>query len=441
MTAMTAATTGAKLPRIGQHYCRQVDAARQKMLTVHGPLQSRYNAALETLVNTVDRRVRAQINRQLKSMRLEMEAIEAHHVNVVHTALPSVGCYFDEQQRRNAGESSGCSMSSARDLSDFFQVGRTTTKKKPSPQQPQHQMKEDAEAATAAADDEELEYAEDKERRAMLRSKFQSYWDAQPNKPILYAADYVVDVSVCGVCGKGEMVHHDDEGTLQCNAAECGFNMQHITDRSGYGDGGGGGGGGSGCSGGGGGGSGGGSGAGGSGDVGYSAYQRANHFKEIVSQFLATKGNVPDEVYAMIRARMKLERIRPVDLSYSTTRGLLARLQLGKHFDHINRINAHFGIKPPVMPADLRETLYRLFDDLQVPWARMSAGNERNTNVFNYTYVLYQLLKLLGQTHFLPFTSMEADRDGRNNRAKQLEQDARWRIVCQELDWVFHPTV
>lgn len=409
-------TTGGgsnKLPRIGQHYCRQVEVMRQELETRRAPLERRYQDTLQLLARTTDRRVRAQINRQLKSMRLERDALHLRQADAVCAALPSAGCYFDELQRRNAGERGG---STSRDLSQFFGrakdgAGKEKQRGAAALSGGDEEEKEEEETIAAAEEEEdggggkeeEVEDAEELARRARRKRNYQAYWNAQPHRPLLCAADYVVNVSWCGVCGKGEMVHQEDEGTLQCNYAPCAHFMPHITDthlRAAHMD-------------------------TQSGDVSYSAYQRQNHFKEIVSQFEALKGTVPEEVYAILRTRMAQERIRASDLNYATMRGLLTRLQLSKQYDNINLINAHFGVRPPVMDTELREALFRLFDELQVPWSRLSASADRNVNVFNYTYILYQLLKLLGQDHLLPFTSMETDRDGRNNRAKQLEQDQR----------------
>jgi uncharacterized membrane protein YgcG len=482
-----ATTTTAKLPRIGHHYCSQVSAARTALQTRVAPLDRRYESTLLLLARTTDRRVRAQINRQLKSMRLERESLLLRQAEAVTAALPSVGSYFDELQRRNAGERGGSS--NTRDLANFFGGGGSsssssssaiTAKRHAAAAAKQKKLLGSVAAQTpsffsdtaagvavkkeagiaeigvakagiadigiaaddvhededaAVADDANEEAAttneQDEARRAARKRLHQAYWNAQPNRPVAYASDYVIDMARCGVCGRGEMVHQEDEGMLQCNNPACANFIPHIVDthrmshsENGYSGGGGGGRG------------------GGGGDVNFSAYQRHGHFKEFVAEFEAVKGAVPDEVFAAVGARMAQERLRPEDLNYATTRGLLTRLHLSnKHLNHVNRINAHFGVRPPALDPELREALFRLFDELQLPWSRLSANAERNTNVFNYNYVLYQLLKLLGQDHLMQFTSLEADRDGRNNRAKQLEQDARWRVACAELDWVFFPTV
>lgn len=452
----------ARLPRIGQHYCQKLELARRDLVARGAPMEQRYQDTLLLLARATDRRVRAQIGRQLKSLRLQREALRIRQADAVRGALPAVASYFDELQRRNAGERGG---STGRGIAQFF-AGRAAGARPPK----QRRRKDGGGDAgdDAGVDDEDDDEDDvdgaaadvaDADRLAQLKRTHQAYWNAQPQRPLLYAADYAVNVTRCGVCGRGEMVHQEEEGTLQCNYAPCAFFMPHITDAhrsgahtDGAGSGGGGAGGGTttsaasaaaaGAVGGAHFGLAGGAGAaGGGGDVGFSAYQRQTHFREIVSQFEATKGAVPDDVYSAVRARMGRERVRPEDLTYGVMRGLLMRLQLSKYYDHVNRINAHFGVAPPAVDAGLREALFRCFDELQLPWARLSVGADRGVNVFQYNYVLYQLLRLLGQDRLLPFTSFEAERGGRSNRQKHIEQDARWRQACAELDWVFHPTV
>lgn len=464
------AAGSARLPRIGQHYCQKLELARRDLSARGAPLDQRYQETLMLLARATDRRMRAQIGRQLKSLRLQRDALRIRQADAVRVALPAVASYFDELQRRNAGERGG---SNGRGIAQFF-AGRGAAAR---PTKPRSGGKRklvggdvgtegnEAAAAESSADEDEEDDAaanddaNNADRLAQLKRTHQAYWNAQPQRPLLYAADYAVNVTRCGVCGRGEMVHQEEEGTLQCNYAPCAFFMPHITDAhrsgahtDGAGSGGAGGGGGGGTT----------TSAasaaaagavGGAhfglltgaaatgGDVAFSTYQRQTHFREIVSQFEATKGAVPDDVYAAVRARMVRERVRPEDLTYGVMRGLLMRLQLSKYYDHVNRINAHFGVAPPAVDAGLREALFRCFDELQLPWARLSVGADRGVNVFQYNYVLYQLLRLLGQDRLLPFTSFEAERGGRSNRQKHMEQDTRWRQACAELDWVFHPTV
>jgi hypothetical protein len=170
-------------------------------------------------------------------------------------------------------------------------------------------------------------------------------------------------------------------------------------------------------------------------EVSYTAYVKLNHFKEILSQFQAKETTqIPDEVIEQIKARIKKERIANIKtITYEKMREILKTINLNRYFEHIQYINSILGINPPLMSEELHETLCVLFVEIQRPWA-IHCPPERN-NFFNYTYTLYQLCVLLNQTQYLPYIPMMKDRD------KQYEQDMIWKKVCDDLDWVFFPTV
>jgi hypothetical protein len=74
-----------------------------------------------------------------------------------------------------------------------------------------------------------------------------------------------------------------------------------------------------------------------------------------------------------------------------------------------------------------------LFIEIQKPWEVHCPPHR--TNFFNYTYTLYQLCALLGQTQYLPYISQLKDLE------KHREQDQIWKKVCNDLGWHFLPTV
>lgn len=242
------------------------------------------------------------------------------------------------------------------------------------------------------------------------RNAYQNYWKNMRND-IANIQDYIVPSDICESCNEGEMIPQDEEGILICNNPQCGKFITYIVDSSkpaskeppi---------------------------------EVSYTAYIRLNHFKEILSQFQAKETTqIPPEVIEAIRNRIKKERI--VDMSvidYDKMREILRKLGLNKYFEHIQYINSIFGIKPPIMSEELHETLCVLFIEIQKPWAIHCPPNR--TNFFNYTYTLYQLCVLLGQTQYLPYIPLLKD------RTKQLEQDMIWKKVCDSLGWMFIGTI
>jgi len=242
------------------------------------------------------------------------------------------------------------------------------------------------------------------------KKTYHKYWK-NVNNEVINIQDFVIPSDVCEICRQGELIPHDEEGILICNNNNCGKFIIYIVDSSKP------------------------SNKEPPNEVSYTAYIRLNHFKEILSQFQAKETTqIPDEVIENIRNRIKKERITDLSLiNYNKMREILRKLGYNKYFEHIQYINSIFGIKPPLMNEELHETLCVLFIEIQKPWAIHCPANR--TNFFNYTYTLYQLCVLLDQTQYLPYIPLLKDRD------KQIEQDMIWKLVCNDLDWEFTPTV
>jgi hypothetical protein len=248
------------------------------------------------------------------------------------------------------------------------------------------------------------------EKYTNSKNLYHNYWK-NVNGDIANVQDFVVPSDICQSCNNGELIPQDEEGILICNNDQCGKFIIHIVDNSKP------------------------SNKEPPNEVSYTAYIRLNHFKEILSQFQAKETTqIPKEVIEMIRNRIKKERITDMStINYDKMREILRKLGLNKYFEHIQYINSIFGINPPVMNEELHSTLCVLFIEIQKPWAIHCPPNR--SNFFNYTYTLYQLCVLLDQTQYLPYIPMMKDRE------KQLEQDMIWKLVCQDLDWEYFPTV
>lgn len=256
----------------------------------------------------------------------------------------------------------------------------------------------------------EVQTEDQKQEQEINKNIHQKYWKNVKNE-ITNIQDFVVPSDICEYCKNGEMIPQDEEGILICNNQQCGKFITYIVENSKPAN------------------------KEPPNEVSYTAYIRLNHFKEILSQFQAKETTqIPDEVIQAIRDRIKKERITDMsELNYDKMREILRKLGLNKYFEHIQYINSIFGIKPPIMNEQLYETLCVLFIEIQKPWAMHCPPNR--TNFFNYTYTLYQLCVLLGQTQYLPYIPLLKD------RTKQLEQDMIWKKVCETLDWVFYPSI
>ncbi len=248
------------------------------------------------------------------------------------------------------------------------------------------------------------------EKYTQSKKFYQSYWK-NVNDKVVNVQDFVVSSATCEYCNLGELIPQDEDGILICNNPICARFVTYIVDSSKS------------------------SNKDPPNEVSYTAYIRLNHFKEILSQFQAKETTkIPPEVIEKIRNRIKKERITDLStINYDKMREILRKLELNKYFEHIQYINSMLGIKPPIMNEELHETLCVLFIEIQKPWSVHCPPSR--SNFFNYTYTLYQLCVLLDQTQYLPYIPMMKDRE------KQLEQDMIWKLVCNDLDWVFFPTV
>lgn len=248
------------------------------------------------------------------------------------------------------------------------------------------------------------------QKYSQSKAMLNMYWK-NVNNNLINMQNYVIASDICEKCGAGELIPQDEEGILICNNIKCGKFITHIVDSAKPAN------------------------KEPPNEVSYTAYVRLNHFKEILSQFQAKETTqIPPEVVKLIRNRIKKERITDIStINYDKMREILRKLGLNKYFEHIQFINSLLGIQPPIMCEALHNTLCVLFIEIQKPWA-LHCPPDRS-NFFNYTYTLYQLCVLLDQTQYLPFIPMMKDRE------KQLEQDMTWKLVCNDLDWEFFPTV
>lgn len=220
---------------------------------------------------------------------------------------------------------------------------------------------------------------------------------------------YIHPNHLCCVCHKGEMIPVACDGVVVCN--KCGIQHPFITDceKPSYKE--------------------------PPKEVCFYAYQRINHFREILAQFQAKETTqIPNEILENIKFQIKKERIELSDLSYQRTKNILKNLGYNKYYEHIAYIKNKLGIKPPIMEQKLEKTLCNLFSEIQNPYSKY-CPNER-TNFLNYYYTVFKLCELLNQVEYLPLLKQAMIGD----RIKRIEQDNIWKKICEEMDWEFIPT-
>ena len=217
---------------------------------------------------------------------------------------------------------------------------------------------------------------------------------------------FIYPSDICSVCNKGEMVYVESEGMSICS--NCSNSIKYLIeiDKPSYKE--------------------------PPKEVCFYAYKRINHLKEILAQFQAKEStNIPDEVFENIKNQIKKERISLNELTNKKTKEILKNLGYNKYYEHIPFIKDKLGIRPPIMSAELEETLCNLFMELQKPYSKYCPKDR--VNFLNYYYTLYKLCELLNERSFLPYFPMLKDRE------KRIEQDQIWKKICEDLGWKFIP--
>jgi len=220
--------------------------------------------------------------------------------------------------------------------------------------------------------------------------------------------NYCYESDICKFCNKGEMVYAETDGICICNY--CSKTIKYLieNEKPSYKE--------------------------PPKEVCFYAYKRINHLREILAQFQAKEStHIPIEVFENIKNQIKKERLEIKDLSNKKTKEILKNLGYNKYYEHIPFIKDKLGIKPPVMSQELEEKLCNLFMEIQKPYAKYCPKDR--VNFLNYYYTLYKLCELLEERKFLPYFPQLKDRE------KKMEQDAIWKLICEDLGWDYIPTV
>ena len=165
--------------------------------------------------------------------------------------------------------------------------------------------------------------------------------------------------------------------------------------------------------------------------VSYFAYQRINHFNELIAQYQGKESTeIPQEVFDKIMIEIKKERI--TDLTKITPlkiKSYLKKLKLNKYYEHIAYIITRLnGVAPPKLPKELEDKLRSMFKEIQAPFNKFCPKDRKN--LLYYPYILHKFVELLGVDHIYKFSVLK-------NRDKLYKHDQLWEKICNELGWEF----
>ena len=240
-----------------------------------------------------------------------------------------------------------------------------------------------------------------------LQSNINKYLLNTDNKQ-LNMDNFVYSKFECNNCNHGELIQIEEDGNFVCN--NCGFTETSlVTNDKTYKE--------------------------PPKEISYYAYQKINHFKEIIAQFQGKETiKIDENIVTIIKNQVKKERISLENLdNYELMKNILRKLKLSQYYEHIFFILSLFGIKPPYFSHIEEEKLINAFIDIQ-PYFHKHCPIERS-NFLNYYNVLYHLCLHIGVVKYLYKIPKLKD------HTKLLQHDEIMKNIFNDLGWKFTPTI
>lgn len=143
----------------------------------------------------------------------------------------------------------------------------------------------------------------------------------------------------------------------------------------------------------------------------------------------------PQDVLDAIMQELYKQRV--TDLNEITTkrvRTILAGMKLRKCYDHVAKITSLLtGRPPPRLPPDAAELCKLMFTAVQGPFTKYCPPTRKN--FLSYSYIMDKLLRILGYDELCETLTLLKGVE------KLRRMDETWKLICQDLDWEFHPTM
>jgi hypothetical protein len=163
-------------------------------------------------------------------------------------------------------------------------------------------------------------------------------------------------------------------------------------------------------------------------------YKRISHFIETLSSAQGKQRTmVPDSVIASVQQEMRKHRLTEETITGDHVRQFLKRIGQPKYYESSRFIvNTIRGWNDYEIPRDIEEKLIRMFVKIQASFERL--GVKGRTNFLRYTYVIYKLLEIMGETEYMNLFPLL------KSSAKIAQHDVIWRSICEDVGWTFKPT-
>ena len=221
---------------------------------------------------------------------------------------------------------------------------------------------------------------------------------------------YVINADTCQTCLKGELIPNEEEGVIICDFCYKTSPCLIENEKPSYKD--------------------------PPKEVSFYTYKRIHHFKEIIMQFTAKQTTqIPEQLIQAVLAQIKKERLTICedDLPYEKMKDMLKNLGYYKYYEHIAYIKNILGIPPPDFSPMLKEQLYNLFMEIQLPYAE--TADDEKVNFYNYYHVMYKFLEMLGETQYLRYIPLLKDIEKIN------KFDLQWKKICKKKNYIYLPTI
>ena len=162
------------------------------------------------------------------------------------------------------------------------------------------------------------------------------------------------------------------------------------------------------------------------------AYQKINHFKELLAQVQAKQHTeIPEEVLNKVKAELKKQRItQTAQVDMARINKILKGLKIFKYYEHCNYICYLITGRPPkqITPA-LENKLCQMFMEVEKAWDIYKPPSRHN--FLSFPYVMYQMFKLLEADEFLPCFNLLKSPE------KMYKTNMLWKKICAHLGWQF----
>ena len=166
------------------------------------------------------------------------------------------------------------------------------------------------------------------------------------------------------------------------------------------------------------------------------SYRRENHFQEWLNCFQGKESTkVDQDIVDAVQAKCaELGLTDPKRIQIFHVREALKLLGLSKYYENQQQITTRISEEtPPTMTPHQEEQVRNMFSAIIPFFEKHKPANRRN--FLSYAYCLYKFCELMGWDQFLKCFSLLKGRD------KLKKQDMIFKLICEDLDWEFIPSV